>query len=118
MKRTIMQKHIWMLAALVLLSQVFLSPLTATDAQARTQVTVTFAAGGVVCGIFILLRFAVSSSLLPNASYDNSALFNKGHEGWNVAIPSLTATSLNKPDMRRSEPAGDRVEMELLKIRF
>jgi hypothetical protein len=118
MKRNMMQKRFWIIVALILFSQAFLSPLAAPEAQARTQVTVTFAAGGVVCGIFIFLQFTVSSSLLPEDTYDTNALFNKGKEGWNVRIPSINMRQIQYPEAAHPTHVGEAVGMDLLKVRF
>ncbi|MBN1662051.1 MAG: hypothetical protein JW943_00470 [Deltaproteobacteria bacterium] len=113
-----MQKRVWIVAVFILLGHIFLLPLTATEAHARTQVTVTFAAGGIVCGIYFVLQFMVGSSLLPEDPYDATALFDKGREGWAIKAPSVAMTPYHELAARRTDPTRHTVAMELLKVRF
>ena len=84
-----MKKSIGTLMTLILLSQALSLPLFVSEARAETRVTITFAAGGVACGVYFFLRFAFRSSMTIQQFRDNTALINHGPEGWQIESPTL-----------------------------
>lgn len=78
---------------------------------ADVHITVTFAVGGVACGVYFF--FAYSSSLAADGEPlqpDSAALFNFGPEGWQVRPPLL---QFDKNHDKTYTPYA-----EILRIRF
>jgi hypothetical protein len=75
----------------IMLCIAIITAVPATKAEAAdVQITVTFAVGGVACGVYFF--FAYSSSLAVDGELlqpDSAALFNLGPEGWQVRPPLL-----------------------------
>jgi len=113
-----MKNRICMIMALIFLSQAALLPISASEAEAETRVTITFAAGGAACGIFLLLRFTFTESLIQEHRNEAAALFNRGPEGWEVAFPSISTTRSEHFKMISGEQSPDTVQLELLRFRF
>jgi hypothetical protein len=113
-----MKNRICIMVALILLSQSILLPLLASEAEADTRVTITFAAGGVACGVFFFLRFTLGESLIQQHQNDTNALFNRGPECWEIKFPSINFMQDEELKMIRPEHSPETVQMELLKFRF
>jgi hypothetical protein len=113
-----MKRRICMMVAFFLLSQCIFLPLLSSKAAAETRVTITFAAGGVVCGIFFFLQFAFRSSLLQQYQNDSTALFNRGPKGWEISYPSINIIQDEGSKMIYPDRSGETVQMDLLKFRF
>lgn len=103
---------------LILLSQVLFLPLSASEAEAETRVTITFAAGGVACGVYFFLQFTFKSSMAMQLyQNDATALFNHVPDGWQIVYPSLSLIG----DGRFKAPperSPETVHMEILKLMF
>lgn len=114
-----MRKHLCIVVSLILLGQVIVSPFLTSEAAADTRITITFAAGGVACGVYYFFRFSYSSSLAMKPYQDDTAaLFNHGPEGWHIELPSLNVT---RDEHLKMLPPGDSPEtahIELLRVRF
>ena len=106
------------MVTLFLLSQCIFLPLLPSKAEAETRVTITFAAGGVACGIFFFLRFGIRESLLQQYQNNATALFNRGPEGWEISYPSINIIQDEERRMAYPDCSGETVQMELLKFRF
>jgi hypothetical protein len=98
--------------AIVLCIAIITVAVPATKAEAAdVQITVTFAVGGVACGVYFF--FAYSSSLTGDYKLfepDSAALFNFGPEGWQVRPPLL---QLDENHDKTYTPYA-----EILRIRF
>lgn len=113
-----MKTRIYILAALLFLSQWLLLPLLSSKAAAETRVTLTIT-GGVACGLFFFLRFGFQSSLLQQYQNGSTALLNRGPEGWEISYPSINVTQDEGNKMAYyPDRSGETVQMELLKLRF
>lgn len=76
------------IAAALLSALIFFS--TDIDCRADTKVTVSFAAGGAVCGIYFFFYFTASHLLdSPAAVPDHTALINGSPDGWKLGVPRL-----------------------------
>jgi hypothetical protein len=106
------------MAAFFLLSQCIFLPLLPSKAAAETRVTITFAAGGVACGIFFFLRFGFRSSLLQQYQNDATALFNGGPDGWEIYYPSVNIIPDEERKITYPNRSGETMQMDLLKFRF
>jgi hypothetical protein len=106
------------MVAISLLSQCIFLPLLSSKAEAETTITITFAAGGVACGIFFFLRFGFHESLLRQYDKDATALFNRGPGGWEISYPSINLINEEDHKMVRHDQSRETVQMELLKVRF
>lgn len=113
-----MKSRICIMVTLFLLSQCIFLPLLPSKAEAETRVTITFAAGGVACGIFFFLRFGIRESLLQQYQNNATALFNRGPEGWEISYPSINIIQDEERRMAYPDCSGETVQMELLKFRF
>lgn len=63
---------------------------TASAAEKETNITVTFAAGGVACGIYFIFYFTTGYG--PDRQFDRieqGALFTGSRAGWKVGYPEL-----------------------------
>jgi hypothetical protein len=107
-----------LLMALILLSQIVLLPFSASEAKADTKVTITLAAGGVACGVFLFLRFTFRASLVQQHQEDVNALFNIGARGWNIQFPSINLTQDEEGKMFRSENSRQTAQVNLLTFKF
>jgi hypothetical protein len=113
-----MKKSIGKMILLIILSQLCSLPLLASEARAETRVTITFAAGGVACGVYIFLQFAFRSSMAIQQFGDNTALFNHGPEGWQIESPTLNVIrNEHQNRLFRTEPP-ETLQMNLLQLRF
>lgn len=96
----------------IVLCIAIITAVPATKAEAAdVQITVTFAAGGVACGVYFF--FAYSSSLAGDGKLiqpDSAALFNLGPEGWQVRPPLL--------QFGENHDKGYTPYAEILRIRF
>jgi len=114
-----MKKRICLIVLLLILTQSFLLPFSASEAKAETRIYITFAAGGVVGGVYFFLRFAFSgSSMLPQHQNDATALFNHGPEGWQIKYPALNLIGEAHSMMPRPDHSRETAQVEILKIRF
>jgi hypothetical protein len=114
-----MKIRICIMAAFFLLSQCVFLLLLPSKAAAETRVTITFAAGGVACGIFFFLRFGLRSSLLQQYQNDaTAALLNGGPEGWEISYPSVNIIPDEERKMAYPDRSGETVQVDLLKFRF
>jgi hypothetical protein len=113
-----MKNHICIFVALILFSQSILLPILASEAKADTRVTITFAAGGVACGVFVFLQFTFRASMLQQHQNDTNALFNRGSEGWQIKFPSINFRQDEEHKMFRAEHSPETVQVDLLKFRF
>jgi hypothetical protein len=113
-----MKKSIGTMILLIMLSQLFSLPLFASEARAETRVTITFAAGGVACGVYIFLQFAFRSSMTVQQFRDNTALFSHGPEGWQIAPPTLNIIRDEPPNRLFSTDSPETLQMNLLQLRF
>lgn len=113
-----MKKSIGTLIILIILSQLFSLPLLVSEAKAETRVTITFAAGGVACGVYFFLQFAFRSSMTIEHFQDNVALFNHGPEGWQIETPTLNVIR----DVHRNRlfptDSPETLQMNILQLRF
>lgn len=85
-----MMKRPWKVNVLLALCLVMFSVMApAKESRADVEVTISFAAGGVACGIYFFIY--LSTGNLISASYlrDRTALLNLGPEGWKPGIPTL-----------------------------
>jgi len=112
-----MKNRICIFLALILLSQSILLPLLASEAAADTGITITFAVGGVACGVFVFLHFTFASMLQQHQD-DINALFNWGSAGWQIKFPSINFRQDEEHKMFRSEHSPEIVQVDLLKFRF
>src|SRR5574340_803716 len=111
-----MKKRICTMMAVILFCQLFFLPLSASEAAADTRVTVTFAAGGVACGVYFFLRLTFGSSMaIQPYQSDANALFNHGPEGWQINSPSLRFSS-NEHLRMSAEQSTETTSMEILKL--
>ena len=113
-----MKNRICILVAVILLNQSILLPLFESEAKADTRVTVTIAAGGVACGVFLLLRFTFRASMVQQNQDEINALFNGDSVGWNIQFPSINIRRDEEHKMFRSEHSKETVQADLLKFRF
>jgi hypothetical protein len=113
-----MKKGIGTLILLIILNQLFLLPLLASEARAETRVTITFAAGGVACGIYIFLQFAIRSSMTIERFEDGAALVSHGPEGWHIDPPTLNIIRDEHPGKLFSKDFPETLQMNLLQLRF
>jgi hypothetical protein len=113
-----MKKSIDTLIILIILSQLFSLPLLASEARAETRVTITFAAGGVACGVYIFLQFAFRSSMTIQHFQDNTALFNHGPEGWHIDPPTLNIIRDEHRNRLFPTDSPETLQMNLLQLRF
>ena len=113
-----MKNRTYIFVALILLSQSILLPILASEAEADTRVTITFAAGGVACGVFFFLHFTFRASMIEQHQNNIDALFNLGSEGWQIKFPSINFRQVEEKEMSRSEHSPETVQVDLLKFRF
>jgi hypothetical protein len=113
-----MKKSIGTLIILIILSQLFSLPLLASEARAETRVTITFAAGGVACGVYIFLQFAFRSSMIIERFEDGIALVNHGPEGWHMAPPALNIIRDEPRNRLFPTDSPETLQMNLLQLRF
>jgi len=64
----------------------------ASESCADMKITVSFAAGGVACGIYFFISFSTGNFNMPLESPDKTALLNLGPEGWQPGVPWLKLT--------------------------
>jgi len=102
----------------MMLSQAFSWPLFTKNAEARTQVTITFAAGGVACGIYFFFQFTAGQFMMLENKNDAYALLNRGQEGWEIKFPAVNIMQSEETKMIRPQPSPAIMQMELLKFRF
>ena len=113
-----MKKSISTLIMLIIFSQLFSLPLLASEAKAETTVTITFAAGGVACGVYFFLHFAFRSSMTLQQLEDTSALVNHGPEGWQIEPPTLNIIRDKPLNRLFSADSPETLQMNLLQLRF
>jgi uncharacterized membrane protein len=113
-----MKNRICIFVALILLSQAILLPILASEAEADTRVTITFAAGGVACGAFVFFQLVFRASMLQQDQNDTNALFNRGSEGWQIKFPSMNFRQDEEHKIFRSEHSPETLQVALLKFRF
>jgi hypothetical protein len=113
-----MKKSIGTLILLIILSQLFLLPLLASEAKAETRVTITFAAGGVACGVYFFLQFAFRSSMTIEPFQDNVALINHIPDGWHIAAPTLNIVRDEPRSRLFLADSPETLQMNLLQLRF
>jgi hypothetical protein len=113
-----MKKSIGKLILLIILSQLFLLPLLASEARAETRVTITFAAGGVACGVYIFLQFAFRSAMTIEHFEDGAALVSHGPEGWHIDPPTLNITRDEHRNRLFPMDSPETLQMNLLQLRF
>jgi hypothetical protein len=107
------------LVSILILSLLFLVPRVASEARAETRVTVTVAAGGAACGIFLFVHYAlrVSMSIEPYQA-GSTAIFNLGPEGWQIRFPMLILDGSGHRDVTLPSRSPETVQMDVLKWRF
>ncbi|MDP1992893.1 MAG: hypothetical protein Q8K00_17915 [Syntrophales bacterium] len=113
-----MKRSIGTLTILIILSQLFLLPLMASEARAETRVTITFAAGGVACGVYFFLQFAFRSSMTIERFEDSVALVSHSPEGWHIAPPTLNIIRDEHRNRLFPTDSPETVQMNLLQLRF
>ena len=113
-----MKNRICILVAFIILAQSIFLPLLSSEAAADTRVTITIAAGGVACGLFLLLRFTFRASMIQQNQDEMDALFNGGSGGWNIQFPSINIRHDEEHRMSHSVHSQEMVQMDLLKFRF
>ena len=113
-----MKKSISTLIMLIIFSQLFSLPLLVSEAKAETRVTITFAAGGVACGVYFFLQFAFRSSMTIQPFQDNVALFNHGPKGWQIETPTLNIIRDEPINRLFSADSPETLQMNLLQLRF
>ena len=113
------KKYIRTLIAIIILSQLFLSPRLVSEARAETRLTITVAAGGVACGIYFFLHYAfrVSMSIEQNQT-ETTAMFNLGPEGWQIQFPALNLMESEHRNVTFPVHSPETVQMDVLKWRF
>lgn len=107
------------LVSILILSLLFLVPRVASEARAETRVTITVAAGGAACGIFLFVHYAfrVSMSIEPYQA-GSTAIFNLGPEGWRIRFPMLILDGSGHRDVTLPSRSPETVQMDVLKWRF
>ncbi len=113
-----MKKTTSTLIILILLGQLCSVPLLVSEARAETRVTITFAAGGVACGVYFFLQFAFRSAMTIEPFQDNIALINHSPEGWHIATPTLNIMRDEQRNRLSPMDAPEILQMNILKFRF
>ncbi|MBA4422204.1 MAG: hypothetical protein C0390_03760 [Syntrophus sp. (in: bacteria)] len=113
-----MKKTTGALIALIISVQLFSLPLLVSEARAETRITITFAAGGVACGVYFFLQFAFRSSMTIQQFQDNTALVNHGPEGWQIAPPTLNVIRDGRRNKLSLTDSPDTLQMNLFQFRF
>jgi len=113
-----MKKRLGLLVILMMLIQLLLIPAFTAEAKADTRVTITFTAGGVVCGAYFFLHFIFRSSMTMEPYRYDTALFNHDDEGWQVGFPALNLTQNVHNDRLFPQNDPETVQMNLLRVRF
>ena len=112
-----MKKSIGTLIILIILSQLFSLPHLVSEARAETRVTITFAAGGVACGVYFFLQFAFRSSMTMQQFEDNSALVNHGPDGWQIEPPTVNVIRDEHRNRLLMDPP-ETLQMNIFQFRF
>lgn len=89
-----MAKKIFLVVLMAVALQIAAWPVFLREADARTEVTVTFAAGGIACGVYFFIAFTVHGYSLLNYG-ENTALLNYTDQGWEVGLPAVTMLQTN-----------------------
>jgi hypothetical protein len=113
-----MKKSIGILIILITLSQLFSLSFMPSEARAETRVTITFAAGGVACGVYIFLQFAFRSSMTVEHFEDSVALVSHGPEGWHIDPPTLNIIRDEHRNRLFPTDSPETLQMNLLELRF
>ena len=87
-----MRKRPRILTVLLALCLILAVTAPASESCADVKITVTFAAGGVVGGIYFFIYFSTGNFNMPLESPDKTALLNLGPEGWQPGVPWLKLT--------------------------
>jgi hypothetical protein len=107
------------LITMIILSHLFGSTLILAEAQAETRVTITFAAGGVACGLYLFIHysFRVSLSAHPYPA-ETAALVELGPEGWKIGFPSAAFMETERRSILGAAHTPEGLRMDLLRWRF
>ena len=113
-----MRKTAGMQLILIILSQLYALPFWVPEARAETRVTITFAAGGMACGVYLFLMMSFRSSMTMERFEDGIALVSRDPEGWHIVPPTLNI--IREESYSRLFPADspERLQMNLLQFRF
>lgn len=106
------------MAALIILIQALSLPFLTKKVEARTQVTVTIAAGGVACGVYFFFLFTVGGSSMLQNRDETSALLNHGQGGWDIRLPSVNVMQKEEPGTPPLQITPAMMQMDLLKFKF
>ncbi|MEW6332860.1 MAG: hypothetical protein AB1558_01175 [Thermodesulfobacteriota bacterium] len=108
-----------MLAFLMVLSLLILSPVAEPEAAAETRITITVAAGGVACGLFLFVQYAFRVSMTAEATErETTAVLDLGPEGFRMRFPRVRILAARHAGVAAPSPVSETVEVDLLKWRF
>ncbi len=113
-----MKKTTGKLLILIILSQLCFLPLWVPEARAETRVTITFAAGGVACGVYLFLMLSFRSSMTMERFEDSIALVSRDPEGWHIAPPTLKIIREERHNRLFPADSAETLQMNLLRFRF
>jgi len=113
-----MKKSIITLITLIILSQLLPSPLFVSEARAETRVTITFAAGGVACGVYFFMQLAFRSSMTIQQFQNDVALVNHGPEGWQIEPPTLNVIRDEHRNGRLLMNPPETLQINIFQVRF
>jgi hypothetical protein len=112
------KKGIVLMVVWFALSPLFPVPFGMPEAEAETRVTISFAAGGVACGLFFFVHLVFRSSLALDPGEDQAALLTYSQQGWKTAAPALSLFREERGSRPFSIRLSETWQAEVIRFRF